>query len=189
MIVSIQSKGRERMNLKKTKFYLVGFIAIIVMLSACSDKENSAEDEIKDISKDLILINDDLQLEFEEKMGEFSRDDIDEAEYQAFLEDEVIPQTEELEEYLADYEEPSTELAKEYYDVAHPYISVSNDILLKLGEEQLVGVKGDMTEELAAEFNDDLQEMVGEYDKLRSELLELEKELESEHDISFDVVD
>lgn len=175
--------------MKKIKPSLIGLLFMLLLLSACGNNEKKAEKEIIQISKDLILINDDLQLAFEEKMDEYSTNQIDDSEYQEFLEDEMIPQTEEAKTYLADYEEPSSELAKDYYDVAHAYITVSNDILLTLGEEQLVGVKGDMTQELADEYNDKLQEMVVEYDDLRAELLQLEETLEADHDISFHIVD
>lgn len=173
--------------MKKSQLIIIGLAVILIMFSACTNNED-AEEEIKQISKDIILINDDNQLEYEKIAAQFIAGEVSDNEYEQFLEEKFIPRSEEVKEYLANYKEPSTELAKRYYDVAHTYITVSTNILLTLGEKQLIGVKGELTHELAQEYDDELQRMVKEYDELREELTNLEETFAKEHDIRFEII-
>lgn len=171
--------------IKRFKLLFIGLMFILFILSACTENSADAEEEIKEISQDIILINDDIQLEFEDKMGALGQGDIHESAYKDFLKETFIPQMKETKEFLASYKEPTSELAKRYYDVAHPYITVSTNILLTLGKEQLEGVEGNMSQEMADEYDAELQTMAEEYGTLREELIEVEETIEKEEGISF----
>src|SRR5699024_2685717 len=176
--------------MKRNITILVSLLAMIVIFAGCSSKIEdeliTVQTDMKDnVADSMTGVADD----FEQKGMEVENGDISPEEFIDFYEAEVQPVIDEKRQYLADYEAPSTDEAKEYYTVLTDGMNLALDVI-EDSANLMVGLLDDsMSEEEFFELGEELESVVDELDKKDEEITKMQSDLEDEYNIEFEDIE
>ena len=162
-------------------------IFMIALFAGCS---SSAEDELVTLQNDMKdNIGEplsDIEEEFDQKSGEVDSGGLTPDDFVTYYDEEVQPAIDEMRQYIDDYDEPTTEDAKEYYTVLTDGLYLALDMLDKFAEFMTVLVDESASEDDIFEIGSEIDQLIEGLDEKDKELQKLKKKLEEEYDIEFE---
>src|SRR5699024_7434609 len=165
-------------------------IFMVALFAGCS---SSTEDELVTLQNDMKdNIGEplaDIEEEFDQKSGEVDSGELTPDDFVTYYDEEVQPAIDEMRQYIDDYDEPTTEDAKEYYTVLTDGLNLALDMLDKFAEFMTVLVDESASEDDIFEIGSDIDEILEELNQKDEEIQTLREELEEEYDIEFEDFD
>lgn len=174
--------------MRKKVFLFVGSLVIFAMLAGCSgntkeDLETIHNDIKENVADPVFAVSD----EIDEKFTEFEEGSVSTEEMNTYFEEDLKDIIEEKREYLADYSEPKSDEAKEYYSVLSDSMYTTFDVFDVATELMVALINEDM--EAIISLEDEVEKVTQEADDVMDELDKLQKKYEEELDAEFDDID
>lgn len=165
-------------------------LLMVVLIAGCSSK---IEDELVTLQNDMKEnVGDsmaDVADEFEQKGIEVENGDISPDEFLTYYDEEVQPVIDEKRKYIADYEAPTTDEAKEYHAVLTDGMILALDVIEDSAGLMIALLDDSISEEDFFEKGDELEQVVDELEAKDEEILSLQKELEDQYNVEFEDID
>lgn len=173
--------------MKKKTLLLFSMLLLIIVVAGCSSKE---ADEIVDVHNDfnenIAEPMEDIGAKFDEASMQVEMDEPDMDEFISFMEDDIGSSIDELKAYVEDYDEPSTDEAKNYYNELTETFDLIFEGLDKSIELTIAATEDSMSEAELIDLMEELEDLEIKADKKQYKLEELREDYIDEYDLEFE---
>ena len=173
--------------MKKKTYLLFSLILTLVIVSGCSSKEADEIVEVhNDFNENVAEPMEDLGEKFDEASMQIETGETEMDKFVSFMEDDIGSSIDELKAYVDDYDEPSTDEAKNYYNELTESFNLVFEGLDKSIEMTVGAVEGSMSETELMDIMTELEDLEVKANEKQNKLEEMREDYMEEYDIEFE---